>query len=247
MKIKERIKRLGLLNVILFSCGLILLGSVSVLFGYALCNNGLILASSKQNVGQYYLIELDKFNDYNQAIEFSAQVTKQGGAGFIRFDDGYRVFLAGYLNKKDAESVLNKTEGYERAKIYTLYIDEFDFDNGFGNATNQIIKNNIVAFKCAIESLNNVLIEFDSGKKTENDVKNCCLMINEELNQQIDKFLDNYYLSSDMLNYKHHILEFYDLIDNIQKLDVVGKEFSVVARYQEIGCMFLLQTILNLV
>ena len=243
----SNLKNINPLNAVLILCGIILLGSVSVLFGYTLCNNGLIVASAKQNVGTYYLVEADCFTDYDEAVEFSKVVQAQGGAGYIRFDDGFHVFLSGYKSENDAKSVLNKLEEYENKKIYTLSIDEFNSDNGFSTNINNVIKNNIIAFKYSIENLNNVLIDFDKGEIDETKVKNTCVLILEELQQQIDKFMDNYWLNSTMLKYKNYIHEFYDMIDAVVNLEVSGVEFSSIVKYQEIGCMFKLQDILKIV
>jgi len=239
-------KKVSPINAILILCGVVLLGSVSVLFGYTLCNNGLIVASSKQSVSGYYLIEADCFEDYDKAVEYSAQIKAQGGAGFIRFDDGFRVFLAGYQSQNDAKEVINKVEGFENKKIYTLSIDEFNFDNGFSQNINTIIRNNIITFKYSIESLNNALIGFDKGEKSEIDVKNSCVLILEELQLQNERFMDNYVLNSTMLKYKNYIEEFYNMIESVINLEVSGTEFSSIVKYQEIGCMFKLQDILKI-
>ena len=242
-----KIKHVSPLNAILMLCFCILLGSVSVLFGYALCNNGLIIASGKHSVAGYYLIEANCFNDYEEAVNFSAEVRRQGGAGYIRFDDGYRVFLAGYITEKDARLVSEKIEVENDLKIYNLTVDEFDFDNGLGQSVNSVIKNNIICCKYAIENLNNALIEFDKGNNNEVDVKNCCILILEELEQQIDKFMEHYTINSAMIKYKNYIHEFYDMFNKIVNLEANGIEFSSIVRYQEIGCMFKLQDILNIV
>lgn len=240
-------KRVSVLNLVLVCCCVVLFATMSVLFGYSLCNNGLIIASSKQNVGSYYLIEVDKFEDYDSAVNYASNLKKQGGAGYVRYDKGHRVFLSAYLTKDDANSVVSKLEGFNNACIYSLKIDDFDLDNGLEKGVNKVIRNNIISFKCAIENINNVLIEFDKGEKQEIDVKNCCLLILEELTLQIDKFMDVYYLSTTMVNYKNNINEFYNLINEITKLDCLNLEFSSICRYQEISCMFTFKKILELV
>lgn len=247
MKIFDKIKKVSPINAILILCGVVLLGSVSVLFGYTFCNNGLIIASSKQNVSDYYLIQADCFNDYDEAVNFSKQVQSRGGAGFIRFDDGFRVFVAGYQTEKEAVSVLNKIDGFSNKKVYALKVDEFNFDNGFSQNINAVFKNNIISFKYAIESLNEILIKFDKGEKSEIDVKNCCMLILEELEQQIDRFMNNYVKDYSMIKYKNYINEFYDMIEVVTDLTCEGNEFSAIVKYQEIGCMFKLQDILKIV
>lgn len=240
-------KRISPLNAILILCVIVLIGSVSILFGYTLCNKGLLVASAKQNVGTYYLIEADRFTDYNEAVSFSKKVQAQGGAGYIRFDDDFRVFLAGYKSKSDATQVCEKIEGYDNKKIYTLNIDAFDFDNGFSNNINAVLKNNVISFKYSIENINNTLIDFDRGKKNETDVKNICVLILEELQQQIDRFMEHFWYDSTMIKYKNYIYEFYDMIEKVVNLEVSGVDFSSIVKYQEIGCMFKLQDILNIV
>lgn len=246
-KIKSFFKKVSFINTILILCAVILLSSVSVLFGYTLCNNGLIVASSKQSVSGYYLIEANCFEEYDEAVEYSVKQKSQGGAGFIRFDDGFRVFLAGYKTENEASNVISKLEGYENKRIYNLAIDEFNFDNGFSQNINAVIRNNIISFKYAIESFNNILIDFDKGQKSEVDVKSCCVLILEELQLQIDRFMDNYWHNSTMVKYKNYINEFYDMIEVVVNLDVRGVEFSSISKYQCIGCMFKLQDILKLV
>lgn len=247
MKIVDNLKKIGTINFILIICSIVLLGSVSVLFGYTFCNNGLIVASSKQSVEEYYLIEADCFEDYDEALQYSKVIQKGGGAGLIRYDNGFKVFLSGYCNKEEAESVFNKLEGVENKKLYTLSLDKFNQVNGFSQNINVVFKNNILAFKYAIESFNKTIIEFDKGEKSELDLKSNCVLILEELQQQIDRFLSNYVKNSTMIRYKSYIYEFYDMVERVISLDSEGLEFSSVIKYQCIACMFKMQDILKLV
>lgn len=241
--LKRKYKKTNMFNVVIATLSICLLLSVSVLFGYSILNGGLVVASSKQAVDCYYLVEANCFEEYQDAVEYSAEIMQKGGAGYISYDKGFRVFVAGYLSKSEAKSVADNLN-IDTAKVYELTLGSFDKTN---TDMDSIIKNNIIAFKYSIENLNNVLINYSKGEIDEEKVKDYVMLVNEEIEQQIDNFNSNFYQSDDMYKYKSYLVEFKDCFSTILKLDCTSTEFSSLARYQELTAMFCLKKMLNIV
>ena len=241
---KNKCKKLFNFNGFVCLCGILILLMFSILFGYSITSGNLVLASGKTNVSSYYLIEADCTNDYNTALEIASQVQEKGGAGYIRFDEGYHIFISAYLTEKDAKSVMNKVGG---ASIYALNLSEFDFNNGFSQNVNQIFKNNIICFKYSLENLNKLITQFDKGEINISQLKSNCLLIIEEIDIQIEKFEDIFYQDSTMYKYKNYMLEFKSNFNSILDLDNENTEFSRTVKYLEISNMFCFKKILDLI
>ena len=224
-----------------------LLLTVSVLFGYSISTGGLVVANSKQTSESYYLIELDCFESFDEASAFAKSIQTKGGAGFVRYDDGFKVFSSAYLNMDDAKSVLTKLTEYENAKIYTLNLPTFNNDNGLENAVNKVIKNNLISFKYSIENLSILLNKLDKNEIDEVKFKENLVLIKEEVELQIEKFLDVFTKSTTMYKYKSYLYEFLDEINKMQQLDSTGSEFSSLCHYSEISLIYCLDKILQLV
>jgi len=227
--------------VVCVSCVCLLL-AVSILFGYSMLNGGLVVASGKQTNESYFLVEANCFEEYQQAVDFSAEIRQKGGAGYIFYDQGFRVFVAGYLTKKDAQSVADGLN-YENCKVFELSLDTFKKTDN--STIDNVKKNNIIAFKYAIENLNVVLQEYSKNKIDEEKVKQNITLAKEEIDQQIDNFEENFFKSNEMYKYREYLAEFKSCFDTILKLDCSNFEFSSLARYQEISAMFCLKKILS--
>lgn len=246
--LKNKLKKISTLNLVLIIASAMLLLTSSVMFGYSFCSGGLVIASNKQFVNGYYLVEVDCVQDYEQAIELSSQIQNRGGAGYIRYDKGWHIFASGYCSNDDAKSVAEKLKPeYSNAKVYNLNIEDFDFNNGFSQNVNQIFKNNILSFKYAIENIDRVLIQYDNNEASILNVKNVAILNLEEIDKQIDKFLDTYTRDTTFIKYKSYILEFRDYINKITTVKAEDYEFSKLVQYQKISCMFSLQKILELI
>lgn len=230
-------------NFVIAISGIMLLVIVSVMFGYAFTNKGLVIASAKQEVDNFYLVEIAREQDFEKAQELANSAMQKGGAGYIYYDEGFRVFVAGYLTKTDAQAVADKNAG---ASVYELRLSKFDFDNGFSKKVNLVLKNNILSFQNCISSLNDLILDYQQGKINETELKSYCLLLKEEVEMQVEKFEEVFYQSNEMYKYKNYILTFKEDFDKIINLDCEKLDFTKAINYQQISCMFGLKRLLDI-
>lgn len=215
---------------------------VSVLFGYSFMNKGLIVASSAQITSSYYCVEVGKFEKFEDAQSCSNEVMEKGGAGYIFFDNGFRVFTSCYLSNADAESVANKNNN---ATVYELKIKPFEFNINSSQNVNQIMKNNLLSFKNCIATLNSLIVEYQQNKITEANLRTNCLMLTEEIDMQIEKFDNIFYESANMYRYKNYLNSFKECFNKIVNLELTGMDFVCTINYQQISAVMTLRNMLQ--
>ncbi len=231
-------KKINVYNlIVIVSCVAIML-LVSVIFGYSISTKSLVVASTRQMSSSYYLVEVAKFDDFESAQQCSQQTMEQGGAGFVFYDDGFRVFLSGYTTSDDAKSVATKNNG----TVYELKLASYDF----GQNSNQVIKNNLLTFKNCISTLNKLILSYETSEIDEISLKTNCLLLSEQIDMQQEKFETIFYESSVMYHYRNYLRNFKNCFDTIVELDATGVDFVRVVNYQQISAMICLRNILNI-
>ena len=243
----SRLKKIGSFNLIICIAGIMLLLTVSVLFGYGITSKGLIQASSKQVNESYYLLELDCFENYIKAKEFAKTIQNKGGAGFISYDNGFKVFASAYNSYDEAEKVITKQTEYKNAKVYKLNLASFNANNGLSTEQNKIIKNNIISFKYCIENYASILNKLNKNEIDEAKFKEHLVLIQEEIEIQTEKFNSIFTQSSTMYKYKNYLLEFLQNVTDIISLNLTGLNFKALAHYNHISLIYCLNKILTLV
>lgn len=231
-------KKINVFNVAIIVSCVILILLVSIIFGYSISTKSLIVTSTRQMSTSYYLVQVAKFDDYESAQSKSQQTMEQGGAGFVFYDKGFRVFLSGYVSSDDAKIVAEKNGG----EIYELKLASYDF----GQKSNQTFKNNLLSFKNCIATLNKLILSYQSGEMNETDVKTNCLMLSEQIDMQQEKFETIFYESSEMYYYRNYLRDFKNCFDTIVGLDSTGVDFVRIVHYQQISAMLCLRNMLNI-
>lgn len=236
-------KKFSIYNlIIIVSCVAVVL-LVSVIFGYSISNKSLVVASTHQMSSNYYCVEVGKYNEYESAQQTASQTMEQGGAGFIFYDDGFRVFASAYLTQQDAQKVAEKNN----ASVYELKLNSYNFSPNFSQNSNQIFKNNILCFKNCIETLNNLLLDYEEGRLDEVAVKNNCLLLCEEIALQQEKFETIFYESNMMYRYRSYLKNFKACFEKIVELDSTKIDFVRICHYQQISAMIGLKNILMVI
>lgn len=229
--------------IITVSCvALVLL--TSVLFGYSFVNKGLMVASSTKIDTSYFCVEFGKFDKFEDAQKLAGEVMEKGGAGYIFYDGGFRVFASCYLTNADAQSVINKNDN---ATIYELKIKAYQFNANSSQNVNQIIKNNLLSFKNCIRTLNTLIVEYQQNKITETNFRTNCLMLTEEIDMQLQKFNSIFYESASMYRYKSYVNAFKECFSKIVSMEMTGIDFARTINYQQISAVVTLRNILLVV
>ena len=228
-------------NFIIGLSTVVLILLTSVLFGYSFVNKGLIVASSARIGFSYYCVEVGKFQEFAEAQSKANEVMEKGGAGYIFYDKGFRVFVSCYLSNNDAQSVAIKNDS---ASVYELKIKPFEFSVNSSQNINQIFKNNLLTFKNCITTLNSLIIDYQQKKINEATVRTNCILLAEEIDMQIEKFNNIFYESAKMYRYKNLINSFKDCFSKIVSFDISGVDFVRTINYQQISAVVTLRNIL---
>ena len=108
---------------------------------------------------EFYFVEIDCFQTYQQAINLSNELTLFGGAGYIYFDGNYHVIASFHSSYDDAKSVCKniKTE-YKNSSIFTLSNSPFVEQKNLNISQNNSIKDFIKTAEKTILDMEKYLI-----------------------------------------------------------------------------------------
>ena len=84
-----------------------------------------ILLKPTQKTFNFYFVEIDNFQTYSKAYNIAEEIKKQQGAGYIYYEQNYKVLATYFSEKKDAETVVNNLkENYPNSQVYILQINQ---------------------------------------------------------------------------------------------------------------------------
>lgn len=235
-------KKYNVYNIILVSAFVLLILLVSVVFGYSFAGKSLIVASSRQSDCCYYMVEIAKYDNYDDAQQKSQEVMAKGGAGFVFYDEGFRVFLSSYLTYDEASNVSSKNN----CSVYEFKITVGAFGTKFSQNVSQIFKNNYLSFRECIGGLNHLILSFQDNEMSNVSVRENCLMLLEEIDMQIEKFNSIFFEDSVMYHYKNYLTAFRRCFSSIIDLDCDGVDFSRSINYQQISAIITLRNMANI-
>lgn len=191
--------------------------------------------TKKQSV--YYLY-CGEFESLDQANVFSGQIKNQGGAGFIKKNNGiYLVCLGAYKNLEDAQKVAeNLIDNNVETQILAVELKAISMNKSFDKQNKELLKNALNSFYNSYECLYNLSINYDN--KTFSKIE-----VLDELERWLEKIkLIEKDFASNLLDSNNASLVYIkifisQLIDNLQ--DLVSKEanFSAEIKYSYINCI----------
>ena len=83
-------RKSGVFGMSVVVCGLLLAVGVCNLFSYVFFSNGISLVSGQgRNPNNFYAVEIDNFDDYDEASNFATTLQRKGGAGYITNNKKY--------------------------------------------------------------------------------------------------------------------------------------------------------------
>lgn len=150
---------------------------------------------------EYHFIELNHFENYTQANEFSTQIKQVEGAGFIYKDDYYHVFANYYIDKENAEKVCkNLKNDYKNCKIYTI---SAHFPSNFKNLSinqNTVLKNILNNLYQLNIDLAELSLDYDTQKITYNSLCLKLKNLTENFTKNVDDF-NNFFKANSSVNF----------------------------------------------
>ncbi len=235
-------KTSGLLKVSLLICGILLVVSVCNLFGYAFFSSGVSLVSGKSfNANNFYAIQLEKFDDYNQAQNFATELQKLGGAGYVTYNKGYRVLSSMYLTYDQAKSVMDNVKvDYPNVCVYELCIPEVNLPNDISEEQLKVLSTSLAVSKSTISTLYNLYVGIDSGEIKDDTAKSMLKALTDDCNSQLTSFKTAFH-SKDTATYLKYKMYLSDLASNIAEISNIGlngSELSQIIKYQQLKCVF---------
>lgn len=89
-----------------------------------------------------FFVKAGEFQVYNDAKNFSQEISKNGHAGYIYFDENYHILISFHSSKKEANSSLKKFKArYKNASIFTIEKKGFTYQKSFTKHQNKTLKN----------------------------------------------------------------------------------------------------------
>lgn len=243
-------KKSGFFGISVVVFGLLLAISVCNLFSYVFFSGGISFVSGKgRNSNNFYAVQVQEFEDYNEAYKFSVELQKKGGAGYITYNKKYKVLSSLYLTYDNAKSVAdNISSEYKDACVYEIALPEIDVPSNLSKEQATAINNSFAVTKSAIATMTNIYLGVDKGEIKDSTAINMLNTLYEDCVAQSDSIRTAFHSLDTAVHLKHkmYLGDFASNISEMCHLDLQGMELSQIIKYQQIKCVFLYITMANL-
>ena len=146
--------------------------SLTIFFVIILVGLCTFLCQPKTTFIEYNFVEIGQFATFSNANKAAQNLAKQGGAGFIYFDNCYHVFANFYTSKANAETVAkNIAEYYPNATQTTISAQKFNTKNSLNKQQNLAIQKQIETNEIVINTLSKLSTELDSNNITTTNLR----------------------------------------------------------------------------
>lgn len=231
-------------------CGLLLTISACNLFGYAFFSSGISLVSGKgRNTNNFYAVEVNCFDNYDDAYEFAISLQTKGGAGYITYNKKYKVLSSLYLTYDDAKSVADNIKGdYANACVYEIAFPDISVPNDISKEQQNAISTSFAVTKSAVATMTNIYLGIDKGEIKDSVAKTMIYTLYDDCSAQVDSIRTMFHSldTATYLKHKMYLTDFASNLAEISKLDLKGMELSQIIKYQQLKCAFLYITMANL-
>ena len=243
-------KKSGFFGISVVVFGLLLTISVCNLFGYVFFSSGISFVSGKQRNGNnFYAVEVQAFDDYDDAYNFATELQKKGGAGYITYNKEYKVLASMYLTYDDAKSVANNIKSeYSKACVYEIVLPDIDVPSDLSAEQQTAITTSFAVTKSALATMTNIYLGVDSGELGDETAHTMLNTLYEDCVAQVDSIRTSFHSLDTATHLKHrmYLTDFTSHLAEVSKLDLKGMELSQIVKYQQIKCAFLYITMANL-
>lgn len=249
-KVYEIDKKKGKFGVVFVICGLLLAISICNVLGYLFFSNGINIVSGRDaSTGNFYAVEVDSFDKYDEAYAFAQELQKKGGAGYITYNKKYKVLTSLYLTNSDAKKVAeNLEQDYPNARVYELVLEDVSIPTDLDEQQSKTLTNSLAVAKSNISSMTNIYLSLDKGDISEQTAKTTLYTLSTDLISERTSIQTAFH-SKDTAIYLKYGMYYDDLISSIkqiEKIDLLGSEFSQIVKYQQIKLAFLYISMCNL-
>ena len=157
--------------IMLIMFGIVILIADTVRGGYIITSLETVIRGDSEIEKSYYAVETRTFENMDSARVYSNEIRAKGGAGYVVFDNGYRVLVEVYSNSTDAEEIAKRMRlDGENAKVYKFDIRRIDFLK-FPEKTRNIIKSTLAYNGIILTKLQEICVDLAKENKDENSAK----------------------------------------------------------------------------
>lgn len=187
-----------------------------------------------------FLVQMDAFNEQDEAAENAKSVKERGGAGYIIEEDCYRVFAAAYNTEKQAQSVCEQLveQNEKNAKVYPVTSGTVVFKITATREQIDAISSAFDYFPEVCAELADKTIEFDKGRITAAQYKTLAASAAQKLDElalSVNRIISGTSENSILKSYSQLLSEAAEKLENISvKNSVSGLAFSSEIKYNYI-------------
>lgn len=243
-------KKSGIFGISVVIFGLILAVSVCNIFGYAFFSSGISLVSGKgRNANNFYAVEVQEFDNYDEAYSFAIELQKKGGAGYITYNKQYKVLSSMYLTYDDAKSVADNIKGeYSGACVYEIVLPDITVPDDLTKEQQKAITTSFTVIKSVLATMTNIYLGVDKSEIKDDTARTMLYTLYDDCATQTDSIRTTFHSLDTAKHLKHemYLTDFASNIAEISNLDLKGMELSQIIKYQQIKCAFLYITMANL-
>lgn len=240
----------GIFGISVVICGLLLAVSICNLFSYMFFSNGVSLVSGKgRNSNNFYAVEVDSFESYDEAYNLATTLQSKGGAGYITYNKKYKVLSSLYLTYDDAKSVADNIKGeYSNTCVYEIAFPEITVPDDITKEQQTVITTSFAVTKSAIATMTNIYLGIDKGEIKDSTACTMIYTLYDDCADQVDSIRTAFHSldTATYLKYKMYLTDFASNLAEISNLDLKGMELSQIIKYQQIKCSFLYISMANL-
>lgn len=243
-------RKSGKFGVLFVICGLLLAISVCNIVGYLFFSNGINIVSGRDaSTGNFYTVEVNSFDKYDEAYSFAQELQKKGGAGYITYNKKYKVLTSLYLTHSDAKTVAeNLKQDYPNACVYELVLEDIDLPSDLDEKQSKTLTNSLAIAKSNIASMTNIYLSIDTGDISDQTAKTMLYTLSEDYVAERTSIQTAFH-SKDTAIYLKYGMYYADLVTDTKQLsqmDLKGSELSQIIKYQQIKFAFLYMSMCKL-
>ena len=178
------------------------------------------LRPQKTELNKFYFVEIDSFETYKDASNLAQNIQSSGGAGYIYYNNKYRVLAGFYPYYSQAESVTNNLKSeFKNCQIFTLECKKLKNINNLSSSQNNVMNEfSKVVFK-NIYKMADLSIKYD---KNEIDTQNLSLSfksINNEIDSYYQEFISNFKTNSKFNTAKSYAKNITSSLKTLQNIE----------------------------
>lgn len=180
----------------------------------------------KEKFFNYHLVEIASFQTYSEASNFSIKIKNLNGAGYIFYDQKYRVIACGFSDLKDAKSVVkNLNSNFKNSCVFTVKISKKNFKN-LDQKTKQNFEKFLNNSNTFIHSIFNLNLKLDKKEIELNKLLTQLKICVENYSYVLDDFIEKYKHYSFINPYKSSLKKIKENTNYLNNLS--NKNFSSV-------------------